>query len=139
MELKDFVEESLVQIARGIEAASKALEDTNAHINPKNIHVNGDNRQNYGRLDNTRQYNPVVELVEFDVAVHASEGKETNGKIGISVGSLGLGAGGKSQETSRSESRIKFKIPVVFPTSTKHTNAWNKDIQHSSNSKQGHV
>jgi hypothetical protein len=121
MELKDFVEESLVQIARGIEAASKALEDTNAHINPKNVYVNSDSRQNYGRLVKKQEYNPVVELVEFDVAVHASEGKETNGKIGISVGSIGLGAGGKSQETNRSESRIKFKIPVVFPTSNKIT------------------
>lgn len=119
MELKDFVEESLVQISRGIEAASKALEDTNAHINPKNVHVNGETRQNYGRLDQKGNYNPVVELVEFDVAVHASEGTETNGKIGISVGSIGIGAGGKSQETNRSESRIKFKIPVAFPTSNK--------------------
>lgn len=119
MELKDFVEQSLVQIARDIESASKALEDTNAHINPKNIYVNSDNRQNYGRLVQKQDLNPVVELVEFDVAVHASEGTETNGKIGISVGSIGLGAVGKSQESNRSESRIKFKIPVVFPTSTK--------------------
>lgn len=106
MELKDFVQESLVQIARGIEAASKELEDTNAHINPKNVYVNSETRQNYGRLDQKANYSPVVELVDFDVAVHASEGTETNGKIGISVGSIGIGAGGKSQESNRSESRI---------------------------------
>ena len=117
MDLKDFVEASLVQISQGIEAASKALEGTNAHVNPKNVYVNADTRQNYGRLVSTQEYNPIVELVEFDVAVHASEGTETNGRIGISVGSIGIGAGGKSQETNRSESRIKFKIPVVFPTS----------------------
>lgn len=117
MELQEFVKESLVQIARGIEAASKELENTGAHINPKNVYVNSDARQNYGRLSKEKEYNPVVELVEFDVAVHASEGKGTNGKIGISVGSIGLGAGGKSQEASKSESRIKFRIPVVFPTS----------------------
>lgn len=119
MELKDFVEQSLVQISRGIEGASKALENTNAHINPKNVYVNSDNRQNYGRLIQNKEYYPVVELVEFDVAVHVSEGTETNGKIGISVGSIGLGAGGKSQEANRSESRIKFKVPVVFPTRKK--------------------
>jgi len=119
MELKDFVEQSLVQISHGIESASKALEHTNAHINPKNVYVNSDNRQNYGRLVEKKEYNPVVELVEFDVAVHVSEGTETNAKIGISVGSIGLGAGGKSQEANRSESRIKFKVPVVFPTSNK--------------------
>ncbi len=119
MDLKDFVQQSLVQISQGIEAASKELETSNAHINPKNIHVNADTRQNYGRLVKGQNYHPVVELVEFDVAVHASEGSETSGKIGISVGSIGIGGGGKSQETSKSESRIKFKIPVVFPTSEK--------------------
>ena len=116
MELKDFVEASLVQICRGIEGASASLADTNAHINPKNIYVNSGDRQNYGRLVQNQEYNPVVELVDFDVAVHVSEGTETNGRIGISVGSIGLGAGGKSQESNRSESRIRFKIPVVFPT-----------------------
>jgi len=119
MELKDFVRESLVQIAHGISEASEVLKDTSAHINPKNVYVNGDNLKNYGRLVNDNSFNPVVELVEFDVAVHASEGTETNGKIGISIGSIGLGAGGKSQESNRSESRIKFKVPVTFPVTDK--------------------
>jgi len=117
MELKEFVQQSLVQIARGIEEASKELKETNAHINPKNVYVNADTRQNYGRLVKGKDYNPVVELVEFDVAVHASEGTEKSGEIGISVGSIGIGGGGKTQETSKSESRLKFRIPVVFPTS----------------------
>ena len=119
MELKDFVRESLVQISTGISEASEALKETNAHINPKNVYVNAENRQNYGRLVHDKSYYPVVEFVEFDVAVHISEGSETNGKIGISIGSIGLGAGGKSQESNRSESRIKFKVPVTFPTSEK--------------------
>ncbi|MDX5362717.1 MAG: hypothetical protein LPJ91_00985 [Pseudazoarcus pumilus] len=119
MELKDFVRESLVQISMGISEASEALKTTNAHINPKNIYVNADNRQNYGRLHHDKTYYPVVELVEFDVAVHASEGTETNGKIGISIGSIGLGAGGKSQESNKSESRIKFRVPVTFPSHDK--------------------
>jgi len=119
MELKDFVQESLVQIVRGIESASKSLEDTNAHINPKNIYVNSDSRQNYGRLNTARECNPVVELVEFDVAVHASENTESKDKIAISVGSIGIGEGGRLQGSNSSESRIKFKIPVVFPTSNK--------------------
>lgn len=123
MELKDFVKETLVQIARGIEAASVALEDTNAHINPQNIYVNSDSRQNYGRLVEDKKYNPVVELVEFDVAVHAEKGTEAQDTISINVGSIDLGKGEtKQQESNRSESRIKFKIPIVFPTSDKKSN-----------------
>lgn len=121
MELKYFVKETLVQIARGIEAASVALEDTNAHINPKNIYVNSDSRQNYGRLVEDKKYNPVVELVEFDVAVHAEKGTEAQDTIAINVGSIDLGKEEtKQQESNRSESRIKFKIPIVFPTSEKN-------------------
>lgn len=119
MELKDFVRESLVQISTGISEASEALKDTDAHINPKNVYVNADNRQNYGRLMRDKTYYPVVELVEFDVVVHASEGTETNGRIGVSIGSIGFGAGGKSQELNKSESRIKFKVPVTFPSGEK--------------------
>ena len=116
MELKDFIQESLVQIARGIIGAREELKDTNAHICPKNIRVNSEARKNYGRLGKDDKYDPVVELVEFDVVVSAEEGSEKNGKAGISVGSIGIGVGGKVQNNNSSESRIKFSIPMVFPT-----------------------
>lgn len=73
MNLKDFVKVSLVQIAQGIQEASEELKDTNAFINPKNIYVNAENRQNYGRLMQEKEFHPVVELVEFDIAVYAKK------------------------------------------------------------------
>jgi hypothetical protein len=57
----------------------------------------------------------VVGMVEFDVAVRATEGKETKGGIGVVAGVIGLGSSGKSDSSSGSESRIKFSIPVLLP------------------------
>ena len=116
MELKDFIRESFVQIAKGIEEANEELKDTSAIINPDNVYVNGDDRKNYGRLSTDKNFNRIVEAVEFDVAVSAGDASEAGGKFGIKVGAIEIGANGKEQETNKAESRIKFKIPMVFPT-----------------------
>lgn len=116
MELKDFIRETFVQISKGIEEANTELQDSSAIINPNNVYVNAENRQNYGRLSKSKEYNRIIETVDFDVAVTASDENEAGGKFGIKVGSIELGANGKQTESSKAESRIKFKIPMVFPS-----------------------
>lgn len=118
MDLATFVKESLVQIARGIEEANSALAGTSAQVNPRNIvpSPKGDTKF-YGYLNETdsNNYMRVVQEIEFDVAVHATEGTETKGGIGIMVGAVGIGSQGKSQAGNSSESRLKFNIPMVLP------------------------
>jgi len=58
----------------------------------------------------------VVSFVEFDMAVTATEGKETKGGIGVVAGVFTLGSAGKSDAASGSESRIKFSVPLLLPT-----------------------
>ena len=116
MDLSEFVQVSLVQIARGIEAANSELKtDTDALINPRNLAVNSGSGANYGYVTETTKYLRIVELVEFDVALNVQEQNEKSGKFGISVGSVGLGVGGKNTESNTSQSRIRFKIPVAWP------------------------
>lgn len=118
MDLKDFVKESLVQISKGIVEANLELQEVGAIINPLHVIVNSDNSQAYGRTGTSQSYHKnsrVVEKVEFDVAVVAEEGTQTKAGIKLSVATLGLNAGGQSNASDRSESRIKFTIPVVFP------------------------
>ena len=118
MDLATFIKESLVQIARGIEGANEALADTSAKVNPRGIMPSpkGDTKF-YGYLNENdpKKYLRVVQEIEFDVAVYASEGTETKGGIGIMVGAIGLGSQGKSQAGSTSESRLKFTVPMVLP------------------------
>ena len=118
MDLKDFVKESLVQISYGINDANSEISGTGAIINPLNVIVNSENSQAYGRTGqphSTHENSRVVERVEFDVAVVAEQGEQTNGGIKLAIATIGLGVGGQSDKSNRSESRIKFTIPVVFP------------------------
>lgn len=117
MDLKDFVKESLVQISSAIIEANEALEGTNAVVNPFNIVTLSGSERAYGRVNDAySEKEPVVEVVEFDVAVTTESGTQTGGGIRISVASIGLGAEGKSTGAHSNESRIKFKVPMVYPS-----------------------
>jgi hypothetical protein len=92
-----------------------------AQVSPRNVKPIAQNKfKAYGYLENhgTPSYMRVVDEIEFDVAVTATEGTETKGGIGIMVGSIGLGAQGKSDRENTSVSRIRFRIPLVLPNPT---------------------
>lgn len=115
MDLKDFVRESLVQIANGISEANAALEGTSAAVNPHNVQAYSTEAKAYGRLNDAfKEKDALVELVEFDVAVTTESGTQTGGGIKISVASIGVGAEGKSTGSQSRESRIKFRVPMVY-------------------------
>ncbi len=116
MELREFITETLMQIAEGIEDAQKRLKDkgSEAIINTNMTETD------VGHLVTGGRRRP-VELIEFDVAILASEGTEAKGGIGLTVASLlNLEAGGKSSHSTGSESRIKFKVPMSYPMHKYH-------------------
>jgi hypothetical protein len=120
MDLATFIKESLVQIARGIEEANTTLEQSTALVNPRNIvpSPRGDTKfHGYFNEKTNASHMRVIQEIEFDVAVHATEGTETKGGIGVMVGTIGLGSHGKSQEANSFQSRIKFTVPMVLPVS----------------------
>ncbi|MFH1719034.1 MAG: hypothetical protein ABIF19_16900 [Planctomycetota bacterium] len=111
MELKEFVTEALLQIAGGIEAAQNKLHESGsaARINTSVSRDDSGTLVTGGRRHS-------VEFVEFDVAILANSGTEIKAGVGLTVASLlSLNAGGRSNESHGSESRIKFKIPVAYP------------------------
>lgn len=55
-------------------------------------------------------------LIEFDVAVTTTGESKTGGGIGIFVGAVALGSKGESAKGSESVSRVRFAVPVVYPT-----------------------
>ena len=111
MNIEDFVRETLVQITNGVVQAQRQLDKSGALVNPHmrvilKEHSIGQAEMHAGE---------VVSLVEFDVAVRATEGKETKGGIGVVAGVISLGSAGKSDSSSGSESRIKFSVPLLLP------------------------
>lgn len=116
MELKDFIEESLVQINLAIEGSNNKLKDSTAVINPSNIVVYSDGSQVYGRKSTEmRHRSKVVHKIEFDVAVYAQADESKSGGAKISIASIGLGVKAQEGTSNKSESRLKFSIPVIYP------------------------
>lgn len=119
MELKDFISKTLQEITLAIKEAQDNIVDGGV-INPKNIRVCGDGRK-YADASVGKGEKPVQDI-EFDVAVTATEGKETKGGIGVFVGAVGAGSQGQSEKSNTSYSRIKFSVPVLFPQQDEQRN-----------------
>jgi len=112
MDLQDFIKQTLVQIVKGVEEASKELEQTNAVISPK-IHQPNPTKEVTGMLT-VRDGNPAT-IVSFDVALNSTEGTGTKGGIGVVAGFVNLGSSGESNKENATASRVKFNVPVSLP------------------------
>ena len=120
MNLQEFITQALVQIAKGVSDADRQLADVGAIVNPRHVQgAHADKSNIYGYVSEKTEYLRAVHTVEFDVAVTATEGKETKGGIGIVVGFVGLGSQGRSEESNASISRIKFHIPIALPNAAR--------------------
>lgn len=113
MELKEFISETLAQIAAGVEAAQTEVRDAGGFVNPP--HRTGKQEQDkshFGALTSGQN----IFLVDFDVTVTVIEATETEGKAKLNVaGLLNLGAGGQSNASSTATNRISFKVPLAMP------------------------
>ena len=58
----------------------------------------------------------IVQEIQFDVAVSASEDTATAGGVGIVLAAIALGAKAQSREGTSTVSRIRFSVPVSLPT-----------------------
>ncbi|ROO01769.1 hypothetical protein BK674_07525 [Pseudomonas moraviensis] len=121
MELKDFIKNSLCQISEAILEASEELAKTDAVVNPTRIVAYTDTSQAYARTvkeddDTYLSRTRIVEKVEFDVSVTTDAENKMGGGIKISVASVSLKGDGGSIDKAGSESRLKFAIPMVFPS-----------------------
>jgi hypothetical protein len=117
MELKDFIKASLVDINKAISESNKSLEGTDAIINPKGVQINTENSQAYGRQTYKEKLHEfkAVHKIDFDVAVYAQNDKKAGGGAKISIASIGIGAEAEVKNMAKSESRLKFSIPIIYP------------------------
>ncbi len=114
MELKEFVSQMLTQIFEGIrEAQNKCADHEQGEINPV-VKVSVDDNQKHGQMMSQGSWG-IIHHIDFDVAVTATEGTETKGRIGIFTGVMGLGSQGQSATSNNVVSRIKFQVPVTLP------------------------
>lgn len=117
MELQTFIEESLKQIISSVSNAAKDAEGHGAMLNPKQ------KQWRYGEgIYFDKATGRVLNNVEFDIAVTATEGTQTKAGIGVAIANVVLGSQGQSEESNQQISRIKFSVPIVFPSSSVNDN-----------------
>lgn len=112
MELKDFLKNVISSIANGIIEAQIELSDIGIIINPEKLEI-GKSGEKLLRADGWRY----TQELDFEILVSIDE-KNTEGGDGkltvLNFASIGLNS---INETNVSNSnKLKFKIPVAFPT-----------------------
>ena len=99
MELKDFVKTVISDVVNAIVESQKDLNGV-AIVNPASKIIN--------HVGPTKDYFFDPQNLEFDIAISASNDK------GISV--LSSLVGGKIDRENSEVSRVKFSIPIVYPS-----------------------
>jgi hypothetical protein len=114
MDLREFVKEALLQVVSGVTEAQEAVHAKGGYVNPSALSHVGDHSQT--TLFATLSSGQNVFLIDFDVAVTASESVDAGGSAKLSVVSLfSAQVGGKSATSTESVSRIRFKVPLALP------------------------
>jgi hypothetical protein len=108
LELKEFIEETLVQIVSGVKAAQKKCADTGAIISPRLANKNG--------VTQIADKSYSFQLIEFEAVLGELKENEEGSSIGVMLANLGLGAKMKSEERSTSQTKVKFTVPVILPS-----------------------
>jgi hypothetical protein len=108
MDLLHFVRTTLVQIVEGVSTASKQLwlQGSGAVVNPRD----------------PRYLITEPRDVEFDVALTVTNSTDLDGEARIKIASFAVGGGGGKSTQNQAVSRVRFAIPVSFP-STAHAAA----------------
>ena len=109
MNLKEFIRDTLTQIAEGAVEAQQHINTLGGEVTPE---IRSGSYLELGRHGLLSAKNGYAHMVEFDVALTSSEGTGTKGGIGVFLGAVTLGTGGESKSESSSLSRIKFSIPI---------------------------
>lgn len=108
MELKHFIESTLVQIMEGVHSAI---------TKHSNLNISGAINPVWGTVNDIKDNHK--QTVEFDIAVTITEKTDKTGKGGVKVLSVvDFGGEGKKSNEKNSENRVKFSIPIIPPVVT---------------------
>lgn len=111
MELKEFIKGVIEDVTNAVKESQDNL-DNGAIISPINSKANEIIRSTRGDLK--------ISYIDFEVAVTAGTSIGVNGEIGGGIKVLSSFIGSRidagNKETNENVSKVKFSIPVVYPT-----------------------
>lgn len=107
MELKEFLAQTLAEIAEGVATGAEAASKFGAIVNPGGVGLGG------------VEFSPEKVSIEFTIGLTVTDGTKTKGGIGVVAGIFALGSQGESTGTTGSTTHIKFTIPAILPNPVK--------------------
>ena len=118
MDLREFVETSLVQIIEGVRNAQVTANTHAAVVSPgSTTYV-----ESGGKLGVYGRSSPVpTTMVSFDVAVTADKSGQAGGKVNLMVAGVGLGVESGGHSGTQTVSRIQFTIAIILPSQSTPT------------------
>lgn len=111
MELSFFIEETLMQIVKGVKSAREKAKEYGASVSPPLIFEGNANKVPYVQLGQRFMH---INHVDFDVALTSSDSEENKTGIGVWLGSIGIGGQEKTDTKNVSFTNIKFSVPVIL-------------------------
>jgi len=112
MQLKDFVKNAISSISLAIIESKDELKDKGVIVNPEKTEI-GKSGERLLRNDGWRY----IQNLEFDILISVEDKSLNEGNAGLKVaGILNIGIGGNDEVSNQNQNRLKFSIPVAFPT-----------------------
>lgn len=115
MELNEFISNTLMQIAEGVQLSQKRFAELGGAVNPSHLQqVSGDIP--YGKDVAVRGYAKILCNVQFEVSLTSDNTTNTNGGIAVLFGAFSLGGKQGTESKDVALNRVKFNIPIVLPS-----------------------
>lgn len=113
VDLKDFISDAIVDLCEGLSDAKERLKDKGAYVNPP---VQG-MAEAKGRTVYTHAHGSGHQcaLVDFDIAITASQKTAAEGGGRVSVVGVSFGSEVNGESASSTVSHVKFTLPIAFP------------------------
>ncbi len=115
IELDKYIAETIRQISLGIQTASEECKDLGVIVNP-NITV-GSSSDFYVPSDlkhlNVQRR---VQNLEMEISLSIVDSNESKGGVNFGISVWGAGANISNSGKKAGENKVKFSIPVCFPT-----------------------
>ena len=121
MDLRRFVAEVLSEISLGIQDAQKATSNAGGAISPGRAQIF------LPTGDPTNHRRHLAHLVSFDVALTAVQGSDSKWGIGVVAAFFGAGAQERESQQNQTVSRVRFSVPVIYPSEYRKNADANED------------
>lgn len=107
MELKDFIKGVIADITEAISESQSEL-NNGAIVSPSQCLS--------GKAIRIKDYGYLVSDIDFEVVLTTEESSKGGGNLGANIKVLSFGINGDNVNKSENLSRVRFTIPVVYPS-----------------------